>query len=382
MHILFVSNLFPSSVEPTRATYNLNLMRGLREAGHTVRVIAPVAWVPLLDGRVRQRQCPAAHESVDGFQVDHPRYLYTPGFCIHWHHLFYRRAVAALIAGYVRDHEVDHLLLGFAYPDACAVAPLCQSLRVPYAVRLNGSDFRVRMAQPKFAPLIRALLATAPAVVCPGQALAAELVAAGFAPASIHPFRNGIDADLFHFQPAPREKRVLFVGNLVDIKCPLRLLTAFAELARHDAEVVLELVGSGPLAKRLAARAAELAVETRVRFLGSLPPSEVATRLRQAACLCLPSRSEGMPNVVLEALACGTPVVATAVGEVPFLIVDGANGFAVDASGSEPEIVGLLANRLATTLTRSWDHRQIAGTVAGFTWRAAAEVVANAFFRA
>jgi len=100
--------------------------------------------------------------------------------------------------------------------------------------------------------------------------------------------------------------------------------------------------------------------------------------MRLATALCLCSRSEGMPNVVIEALACGCPVVATAVGEVPHLVELGSNGFVVDVhSTEETEIVAGLAHSLRQLKQTRFDRAEIAAKMSGFTWEAAAQVLAD-----
>ena len=172
---------------------------------------------------------------------------------------------------------------------------------------------------------------------------------------------------------------ILFVGNLVDVKAPDRALAAFIDLARSHLDLRLDIVGDGPLRASLTQHAQKLQLADHVTFHGRQSPDAVADMMRQASCLLLTSRSEGMPNVVIEALACGTPVVATAVGEVPFLINDGENGFCIDVTSQtpddEPAIVQRLTEALKKAVSQNWHKQKIAGSVDGFTWRAAAETI-------
>ncbi len=169
------------------------------------------------------------------------------------------------------------------------------------------------------------------------------------------------------------EKTVLFVGNLVPVKGIDRLFRAMAELPQAR----LRIVGDGPLRRKLARLAVKLGIHDRVDFLGRKPPKEVADLMRAADVLCLPSRSEGMPNVVLEALACGAPVVATAVGEIPFLIRDGVNG-AVVAGEDDDTVAAGLAAALRTVLERDWDPQEISAGVRDYTWENAARTIVAA----
>ena len=193
-----------------------------------------------------------------------------------------------------------------------------------------------------------------------------------------------------------REQSILFVGNLVGVKAPERVVASFAKVAGRRPGLLLDIVGDGRLKKKLQKQIVQLGVDNRVTLHGRQLPDKVADMMRAASCLCLTSRSEGMPNVVVEALACGTPVVATAVGEVPYLIRDGVNGLVVGRSNTEQgmlngvkeertrnqesaddKLIEMLAAALERALDIEWDPQAIAETVAGFTWEAAAQVVVD-----
>jgi len=377
MRVLLVSNLYPHSKELMRALYNQRLFNALSGLGHQVDVIAPLPWFP------GKRGLPPQQEQIDGVRVSHPRYFYTPGFAIDHHWRFY----AAAVRGWLRRRvaastEAVHVILGFVYPDAVAMAPVCEALGVPYSVLVLGSDFRVRMRQPKFKPLVEACLMKAPNVFCPGEALRRDMIAAGLQPGRVHAFNNGVDKHVFHYKAPVVEslrQEILFVGNLVDVKAPDRLLRAFAQATSQlDASLGLTMVGVGPLRAKLMSLADELGITDRVSWLGRQVPEKVAERMRSALCLCLCSQSEGMPNVVVEALACGCPVVATSVGEVPHLVESGVNGCVVDLYEREEfEVVAALAIALQSVEKGVFDRPAIATRMSGFTWEAAARVVSG-----
>jgi glycosyltransferase involved in cell wall biosynthesis len=163
--------------------------------------------------------------------------------------------------------------------------------------------------------------------------------------------------------------------------------------------------------KKLQRLAEKLGIADHVQFLGQLPQDQVALWMNAADCLVLPSKSEGTPNVVLEALACGTPVVATPVGEVPFLVKDGVNGYVVEqdtdvddrrtqgpqdhgttgpqdqltpsqqkiakTAKDADDLVQHLAEAIDKVLDRDWDRETIAAAVADFTWDRTAETILN-----
>jgi glycosyltransferase involved in cell wall biosynthesis len=191
---------------------------------------------------------------------------------------------------------------------------------------------------------------------------------------------------------------VLYVGNLVPVKGPDIMLRAFAALQerRRDAgsetwnakgerpvgaealpppasgpqsDVSLLIIGTGPMRAKLERMARDLGVADKVRFLGSRPHAEVARWMNRADVLCLTSRSEGMPNVVVEALASGLPVVATDVGACPELLADEP-----EARVCRREDVGGIAVALADCLGRDIDREAVADRCSSrYSWRKAAE---------
>jgi glycosyltransferase involved in cell wall biosynthesis len=334
-----------------------------------VRVIAPVLWAPW-------RRMPPKQEMLDNVPLLHPRVFYTPGLWVRHHWRMYRKSVRSVFGRSVKDFAPDHVIVSYAYPDGVAMGPLCRDLGVPYSIRIHGSDFRLRAFQPGFRDLVLETLRETPLVLAHGKALKADMAAEGIDESTIVSFINGVDSALFKFrtkQDALHEleardalpsqfqisnfefherKLALFVGNLVPVKGPDILLSAFAELVNRYSLMVnggnperksdgnstdhridestnqslLLLLGDGPFRKQLQRQARNLGMAEHVRFLGQRSHDEIALWMNAADCLCLPSRSEGVPNVVLEALTSGLPVVAAGVGEVPRLLADENGG--------------------------------------------------------
>jgi glycosyltransferase involved in cell wall biosynthesis len=148
------------------------------------------------------------------------------------------------------------------------------------------------------------------------------------------------------------------------------LLEAFVELAKLRPRLRLAIVGQGPLKETLARRAAAAGVEGRVMLPGRCDAAGIAQWMRAADVFCLPSYSEGCPNVVVEALACGRPIVGTKVGGIPELVKDGC-GLLVP-----PRDVAALRGALDTALSRPWDSVEIARTSTRSWETVAAETLA------
>ena len=155
--------------------------------------------------------------------------------------------------------------------------------------------------------------------------------------------KNGVDLDKFSPRHHPEQGYVLAVGSLLPVKRWDRLIRAVATLSSKGMCVEVIHVGSGPLREELEILAKALHVEHMIRFVG--PRHDIASLLADAAFLVHTSEVEGLPNVVLEAMACGRAVVATDAGDIPHLVVDGKTGFVVPRENE-----AAFADRIATLL--------------------------------
>ena len=186
----------------------------------------------------------------------------------------------------------------------------------------------------------------------------ARRTGAVFAPRTAHFVRNGLDLD--RFQPAAGSPdvpfRILGVGYLLPVKRWERLLAVAQYLDTHGVDARIRIAGDGPLRSSLAQEAVRLGVADRVEFL---PHSEdVPGLLAQSSILVHTSDSEGCPNAVMEAMACGRPVVATDVGDVSSLVEHGRTGFIAPADD------GRMLAQHVVTLVRDPELRRRMGAAA------------------
>ncbi len=217
--------------------------------------------------------------------------------------------------------------------------------------------------------------------VCVSQSVADFSIQQGKLPASkVVVIPNGVDFELFDSaEPLdlsswgipPDAKVVLFVGRLDPQKAPHDLLTAFERFSRQAADFHLLFVGEGPLKAELLQRAVALSCAERIHFSGW--HAQVPQLMKAATCLVLPSLWEGMPNVVLEAMASGLPVISTRVDGVCELIRDGEQGTLV-ATGEPAEIQQAL-NNLDTQTARFIEMAEAAQALVKneFTWTSIAD---------
>ena len=380
LNLLLVTNLYPTPADPTRGIFVFQLYRALA-AYCDVTVVCPLPWFPRLPVRklperwLKLAAVPRRY-SVGGFTVYSPKYPLLPRVSEGIHALLMRAALSGSIRRLHERAPFDVVNAQWLYPDGVACAEACARLNVPLVLSALGSDVNVFASQKRIWPQIAKSIGRAAAVTVVSEALKQRLLAASVPAERIVTIPNGADTQLFH--PRPRQecrralnldpgiKVILFVGRLVAIKGVNFLIEAAASLAARRRDFVICLLGEGPLRSAYEAQVAANRLTGHVRFLGNRPHAEVPVWLGAADVLCLPSLEEGCPNVVLEALSCGRPVVASRTGGIPEM-VDSRNGM-LPPPGDSPA----LAEALAATLERAWSESAIRETVEHLTWESAA----------
>lgn len=330
MRILALTNLYPNPLQPHRATFNRQQLRAVAsQGGNRMTVVAPVAWTDELSARrAGKPPLPMGRRTMlDGLEVWHPRYWFPPrmlrgtyGLCYEWS---VRRTVDRLVA----DFRPDLLLATWVYPDGWAAVRLARRHALPVVIKVHGSDVLVLTSGLRRRAATAAALREADGVIAVSQDLAERVRCLGVAAENVKVVYGGVDASRFH--PGPKHEArnrldlpgevpiLLFVGNLVDVKGLDVLFDACGALAKRGTGFRLCLVGQGPLRAPLEQQAARLGIADRVQFLGPRPHEQLPDWFRAADLFVMSSRSEGVPNVLLEATACGTPFVATRVGGIP-----------------------------------------------------------------
>jgi glycosyltransferase involved in cell wall biosynthesis len=379
---LTFTSLFPSTVKPLHGVFIYQRVAALaRRAGHRVTVVAPVPYVP---GWLRMRRWEAfgrvpREDQIGGLTVHHPRYLLVPQVSMPLHGLLMAAGSYELVRRLVDLSEVDCIDAHYVYPDGFAAVVLGRRLGVPVVVSARGTDINLFPSFRSIRPLIRWTLRKAAGVIAVSSALRDRMQALGIPPGRIRVIPNGIDPARFGMieQVAARRrlgvpqtaKAVVTVGSLTSSKCHNVLLQAAAELATRVPDLQLYIIGEGPLRARLRGDITRLDLQERVHLLGARPNEEVRTWFNAADVSCLPSSSEGWPNVVSESMACGTPVVARDIGGLSEILSSPELGVLVEPGAPA------LAEGLANALTRHWDRALIARQGQERTWdHVAAEV--------
>ena len=358
--LLFISNLFPDAREPYRGLDNVTLLHHLRDRWD-IRVLA---LRPSLKAWWNGAQ---AWQPRDQDQSLMPRYVpvrYVPKMGGAFNHRLMLAELQRVLPEVKQAFAWDVVLASWLFPDGWAAT---QAVKGPRVLIAQGSDVHRYLGSGSRRRAILEAVANSRAVITRSKSLATLLARAGAAPALLHPVHNGVDVTVFHPGPpsGAQEKVVLFVGNLLPVKNPALLLRAFAKV---PAPARLVLAGKGPLRESLEALAATLGIADRVQFLGPLLAPQIAEWMRVADVLCMSSLNEGLPNVVIEAMASGLPVVATNVGGIHELIDEPWKGTLVP-SGDDTA----LAAALNEALFRPLDRARIAAYGQGLSWARTAD---------
>jgi teichuronic acid biosynthesis glycosyltransferase TuaC len=371
--ILTFSSLYPNAVQPTHGIFVENRLRHLLDSGEIeVKVVAPVPWFPIANpafGKYADFAKVPEQEVRHGIEIWHPRYWVVPKIGMGIAPLLMACAARKTVRR-ILDQGFDFDLIDahYFYPDGVAACILANSLDKPFVVTARGTDINLipRYGVAKKWILWAAEKSHAMISVC--QALKDEMVNIGMAKNKVTPLRNGVDLDFF--KPGNREeirkqlnivgRTILSVGHLIERKGHHLIIEALSSLP----DVSLYIAGDGEMFAQLNKLALDRGVSDRVTFLGSLDRESLRRYMVAADALVLASSREGMANVLLESIACGTPVIATPLWGTPEVVaVPEAGVLTKDRSvaGIVEGVNRLFANYPSRELTRryaekfSWD---------------------------
>jgi teichuronic acid biosynthesis glycosyltransferase TuaC len=355
---------------PYHGIFVENRLRSLLASGEVASVVvAPVPWFPFTHksfGRYASFARVPREEQRHGLTILHPRYPLIPKVGMSSAPFLMYAALRSLLVEILKARfHFDLIDAHYFYPDGVAAVLLGRELGKPVVVTARGTDVNLIPEYRLPRRLVRWAAARAAAVVAVAEALGERLIELGVPGSRVQVLRNGVDLELFAPQDQASARRelgldaegpiVLSVGSLIPRKGYDLAIRATAVIE----EVTLLIVGEGPEATALKRLAEQLGSSQRVRFLGSMPQERLARVYSAADVLLLASSREGLPNVVLEALACGTPVVATAVWGTPEVVAPEAGRLVQERT---PEALAaalraLLADPPARSAVRAYAER-------------------------
>jgi teichuronic acid biosynthesis glycosyltransferase TuaC len=380
LRILTFSTLYPSGNRPGHGIFVEARLRELLKRGAVeAKVIAPVPWFPSTDPRwgdyARMAAVPA-REVLHGIDVVHPRYPLLPKVGMSSAPLSMALGARASVRKLLDEgFDFDLIDAHYFYPDGVAAALLARWFGKPFIVTARGTDLNLIPQYTLPRKMMQWAAKRAASLIGVSQALADVLLGWGLAAQKVHVIRNGVNLDRFAPQEAgaararlglaPQGPMLLSVGNLVELKGHALLIEALHLLRDEWPALRLVIAGEGPERPRLQAQIERLGLAERVRLLGAVPNAALCDWYCAADLFLLPSSREGLPNALLEALACGTPVLASAVGGIPEVLADAG---AAGALLPERSAAGIAA-ALRQWLGRERDRAAVRRVALGYSWQ-------------
>jgi glycosyltransferase involved in cell wall biosynthesis len=377
MKILTITSLYPNESNPRFGIFIHNRLKELltRNPEYEINVIAPLPWFPFIS-KFRKTQIDfsavSSQRKSDGITIFHPRYFSIPFIGVITNPFF---MLLCLVMTFLKNrHLFSNLQLidcHYLYPDAVAVGWLSRIIKVPYFVTARGSDVTILFRKRYLYPLIKRCLELSKGCISVSNSLAKDIE--HLTNGLIKPVvcRNGVDLTSFDIIPEQvrKEKKIshgfsnkyliLSVGNLVELKGHELIIRSIIDFE----DVELLIIGEGHLKSKLNDLSISLGLQNRVHFLANQKQDVLKYYYNLADIFVLASSSEGMPNVVLESLACGTRVIATNVGGVPEIIKDITSGVVL-----KTRTVECLRNTLQEEIFKNYDRDSVRETITEFGW--------------
>ncbi len=326
MRILAITTLYPRPSRELIASFNRQQFAALARR-QELRVIAPVGWREALQELTWRRSPARPYVNRDGIEVEHPVYYYPPGILRHRYGQFYWHSIRKTAVRAICDFRPEALLACWAHPDGWAAVQLGREFGLPVVIKVIGSDLLVSTRHSRRRALVRETLAQADMIAAVGRNLAEQAIHFGANPDRVCVVPEGLDDRLFY--PGDRlaarrklglpfaQRILLFVGNLLWSKGVGVLVEACQHLLAQGEQFHCYFVGRGADAARLRSLIKQQRLERHIALAGSCRHADLPEWYRAADLVALPSFSEGIPNVLREAIACGRPFVATRVGGIP-----------------------------------------------------------------
>ena len=357
LKVTLVTPIFPIPAQPYRGHSEYEIVLALAKRAD-VSVICPFPRYPKWFQPTYDHRHPDLSYSPPGVSTRYFEYPALPGVtrCING------LVCARYLEPYFRESRPDVSCNFWLYPEGYATVVVARKLGIPAIIGSIGSDLN-RFVDPASRWLTRLAMKQATFVVTKSEHLRQRAIEMGISAAKVRTIRNGCNPNVFHLgdrsaaraQLAIDDKAelVLFVGRLDTAKGIEELLEAFASLAGRRPNLRLAFVGDGPGGEHLRSKSKHLALEDRITLNGPCSSQKVAQWLTAASVLALPSYNEGYPNVVIEALSCGRPVIATNVGGI-LELVNEESGILIAPRDSRA-----LASAIEKAMDRRWDEHSI-----------------------
>ena len=333
MKIYIITNLFPNLKEPNRGIFNFQQFSCLSKKS-VLTVFAPISWLSMLKWREFKNL-----KIVCNYSIFHPIYFYSPRIFRCLYGIFYFLSVFVCISRSIKVSKPDAFLVTWAYPDGFAAVLIGKLYKIPVYLKVHGSDIHSVHGRCK-KKITSWTLMSCNKIISVSKSLANMMNVDFRVPMSkINVIPNGIDKSMFY--PMQKDsainnisvkkvgsRNLIYIGNLKKDKNILLLVKEFSKMqSTLDKDTVLHILGDGDLYNFIVEIIDEYKLVGNICMYGSVEHSQIPYWLNFADALILPSKNEGMPNVVLEAMACGTPIIASDIDANRELISPGENGY-------------------------------------------------------
>ena len=369
LRVLTLSTLFPNAAQPTLGVFVERQTLGLASLPDVeVQVVSPIGLPPWPLTRHRHytdRARLPEQEHWKGLTVHRPRFHVVPRLGERRTAAWMASRLLPLLRELRRDFPFDVIDAEFFWPDGPAAMHLSRALGVPFSIKARGADVQYWGYRPGIAQQVKEAAGAAGGLLAVSAALRQVMIDLGM-PDSIRVHHTGVELDRFRpIDRAAAKQRLGVTGPL--------LVSAGALIPRKGQAITvaamerlpgatLLLVGEGPDRSALERQIRRSDLGDRVRLLGSRPHSELPELLGAANLMALPSSSEGLANVWVESLACGTPIVISDVGGAREVLTDAGAGRIV---AREPDAIAAGVREL---LASPPDPTAVRRSAERFTW--------------
>lgn len=388
MKILLVTNLFPTPFDPERGVFTLQLAKRLQNHCD-VTVVCPLPWLPNWKifknaGKWAQySQVPQTY-SIDGIKVYSPKYLLIPKISENIHDKLMSFGLSSCIKSLHKTAKFDVVNSQWLYPDSVAVDAVIKEINIPHIPTGLGSDINREMHDGKKGIKILDMLIRSSAITVVSNNLKTELISNKIEENKITVIPNGIDTKRFKIldKAICRDTLnisndgipiIIYVGRLSEEKSISTLVNATHNLIQTSINVKVYLIGDGPELTYLSNLVNNLDISKHITFVGKVDHQEISKWMGASDYLCLPSIMEGCPNVILEALGSGRPVIASKVGAIPDIVTN-KSGILFEAQD-----VADLTDSIKTALKVQWNAEEIIESVRHLSWEEAAKKYFDVF---
>lgn len=390
VRVLSISTLFPTPARPSFGLFVANQMRALAESGLVdCTMVCPIGappW-PLSNREPYKTHLKAPEHSIltnSTLPVWYPRFRLIPLIGATKNPARIAHAILPLVKALHAEKPFDLIDAQFFYPDGPAAAIIAQELNLPFSIKARGSDIHYWAMQTTARQQIIDAANKASALLSVSKALKEDMIALGMNGQKIRVHYTGLDHERFTITPR-QEARLALSQNSLALTIPEisnLLVTPGAlipikgqELAlralHHCPEYHLAFAGSGPDQERLENLAHNLGLGTRVHFCGQVSHADLPTLLSAADAMILPSEREGLANVWIETLACGTPLLIPDIGGAREVLRNPSAGILTERT---PESI---ATALHTLIAANYSQVEVAQNVTHFSWEHNAQQLAR-----